>query len=60
MAFLSGLEIGLEQDSLSVEILCKLLRCESGSADEMKLMSQIQRMIICGNSLIPPEGAENV
>ena len=41
IAFTSGFEIGLEQDSLSLEMICKLIRCESGSADEMKLMSQI-------------------
>ena len=57
---ISGFEIGLDQDSLSLELFCKMIRGESVSVQEQKLMSQVQRIIICGNSLIPPEGVENV
>jgi len=39
VAFVSGFEIGLEQDYLSLEMLMKMIRCESGSAAEQKAMS---------------------
>ena len=37
--FISGFEIGIDQESLSLEIFSKMIRCESGSVEELKMMS---------------------
>ena len=37
--FISGFELGTEQENLSLELFCKMIRGESGGVEEMKMMS---------------------
>jgi DNA polymerase delta subunit 2 len=60
VAFISGLEIGLAQDMLSLEMLQRFLRGETGSQNERQMSSQIVRLIVCGNSTVSPEAADQV
>lgn len=52
VAFVSGLEFGEPGDVMSSEILLRFIRGELGGPTNVKLSSQISRVIICGNSIV--------
>ena len=61
VAFVSGLEFGEPGDIISSELLLRFFRGElMASADSLKLVSNISRVIICGNSIVQPEETDHV
>jgi len=60
LAFVSGLEFGRPAEHLSYELLVRFFRGELGGPKEQKLSSQIQRIVICGNSIVQPSETDKV
>lgn len=57
----SGLEFGFpDKQFLSYELLLKFMRGEFGSAKDQNLSKLITRVVLCGNSTIQPDKADEV
>lgn len=60
IAFISGLEFGQTTEIMSSELLLRFVRGELGGPKNAKLASLISRVIICGNSIVQPDDADQV
>lgn len=60
LAVVSGLSIGIDsQADAQIQMLVEYLSGEVGGHDDQAIASQITRLIVAGNSLLPATDIEN-